>query len=192
MTAETVTRVIDNATRHRERFEAFCRSLSKEQLSRPAPGSTWRVKDFIAHLATFDVQLIRWLEGAMAGDHEAAARNPDGSRLDIDAWNEAQAAGRRGWTLDRIFEEARANRARLWDCMQRLSEEQVGETWYFAGDSKRGPAHVPLKLFLLGWARHDPIHVADMIKALPERALDEEIRAWLDDPAVKWYQDAMR
>ena len=46
-------------------------------------------------------------------------------------------------------------------------------------------------LFLFGLARHDNIHAADMLKALPERADDPELKAWLDDPAVKWYQDAM-
>ena len=42
-----------------------------------------------------------------------------------------------------------------------------------------------------GLARHDPIHVADMVKALPERAEEPEIKAWLDDTVVKWYQRAM-
>ena len=52
-------------------------------------------------------------------------------------------------------------------------------------------ADVPFKLFLFGLARHDNIHAADMLKALPECADDPELKAWLDDPAVRWYQDAM-
>ena len=47
------------------------------------------------------------------------------------------------------------------------------------------------ELFLQGWARHDPIHVADMIKALPERAEDPQLKEWLDDSVVKWYQQTM-
>ena len=37
-------------------------------------------------------------------------------------------------------------------------------------DGVHDPAQVQFKLFLMGLARHDPIHVADMLKALPERA----------------------
>jgi hypothetical protein len=62
---------------------------------------------------------------------------------------------------------------------------------HFAGDNKRGPGDLPLKLFLAGWAQHDPIHVADMIKALPELADDPEIKRWLDNPFVTGYQAIM-
>ena len=34
----------------------------------------------------------------------------------------------------------------------------------------------------VGLARHDPIHVADMIKALPERGEDPDIKAWSMTP----------
>jgi hypothetical protein len=46
-------------------------------------------------------------------------------------------------------------------------------------------------VFLSGWAQHDPIHVADMLKALPERAADAELKAWLDSPFVSGYQAIM-
>jgi hypothetical protein len=50
---------------------------------------------------------------------------------------------------------------------------------------------VPLKLFIAGWAHHDAVHVADMLKALPERADDPDMRAWMDHPAIIWYQKTM-
>ena len=50
---------------------------------------------------------------------------------------------------------------------------------YFPGDDKRSPAKIPLRVFLMGWSRHDPIHAADMLKALPERADDPETAAWV-------------
>jgi len=62
---------------------------------------------------------------------------------------------------------------------------------HFAGDGKRAAADIPLRLFLQGWAQHDPIHVADMVKALPELAGDAQIAAWLDNPYVVGYQAAM-
>ena len=57
--------------------------------------------------------------------------------------------------------------------------------------AKREAVKLPLKLWLMGWAQHDPIHVADMLKALPERADDPALRAWIDNPFVAGYQKAM-
>jgi hypothetical protein len=42
----------------------------------------------------------------------------------------------------------------------------------------------PLGQFLPGWTRHDATHVADMLKALPERRNDPEIVAWLGRPDI--------
>ena len=62
---------------------------------------------------------------------------------------------------------------------------------HFPGDHKRAAGDLPLNLFLAGWAQHDVMHVADMIKALPERADDPEIKRWLDNPFVAGYQAVM-
>jgi len=43
----------------RQRFEAFCRSLSPTQLEALVPGSHWRAKDYVAHLATIDAPIGR-------------------------------------------------------------------------------------------------------------------------------------
>jgi len=55
--------------------------------------------------------------------------------------------------------------------------------------------HLPLGQFLLGWTRHDAIHVADMLKALPERRNDPEIVEWLGRrdiaASISSYQKAM-
>ena len=50
---------------------------------------------------------------------------------------------------------------------------------------------LPLKLFLAGWSQHDPIHAADMLKALPELRDDPEIKGWIENPFVAGYQAAM-
>jgi len=184
--SETARRVIDMIVAHREQFEAFCRSLSEEELSRPVPDSTWAVKDFVSHLATLDPGLVESFEAAAAGRTADA-----GPMSDLDAYNEGLVTERREWPLERILEEARVNRAALIGALERLTEEEVGRTVHFMGDAKRSPADLPLKVFLLGWARHDPIHVADMLRALPERHSDTELAAWTDDPVIKAYQIAM-
>ncbi len=191
MTSESVQRLITSIRAHRERFEGFCRSLSEEELQRPVPDSTWTVKDFVSHLATLDTQLERWFDGVREGRLDEAARDAGGRPFDIDKWNDAEVAQRRGWPLDRVLAEAAANREQLIAAMERLEDEHIERVVHFGGDKKRDPADVPFMLFLMGRARHDPIHVADMLKALPERAQDPQIAAWVDDPMVKAYQSAM-
>ena len=191
MTSPTALKVIDSIKKNRVRFESFCRSLSDEQLERPVPDNTWNVKDFIAHLSTLDPMLAHWFEGVAAGDPNAGLEAPDGQRLELDDWNEREVVERRPWSLDQLFAEAAQNREKLIDTISRLEDEHVNAITHFTGDNKRPPVDIPLKLFITGWARHDPIHVGDMLKALPERASDPDLAAWLDDPAVKWYQQAM-
>jgi len=192
MPGETVDKVIATIERERVRFEEFCRSLSTEELERMVPpDNKWSVKDFAAHLATLDTELVRWFEGVIAGDADQPVRNLDGTRFDIDDWNDRVVRERHTWTLDQIFEEAAANRIQLTATIQNLTEDNVNTITRFAGDNKRPPAEIPLKLFLLGWAHHDAIHVADMLKALAERADDPALKEWLSHPAVTWYQNAM-
>jgi hypothetical protein len=176
---------------NRERFEAFCRSLSEEELERPVPNSTWLVKDFVSHLGTLDTVLAQQFRSVASGSPESIGQNEDGTQFDVDKWNDAEVDKRRGWELEQMLEEASQNRAVLLEALSEMTDEQIEQTMHFNGDNKRDPADIPFKLFLHGLARHDPIHVADMVKALPERAKDPELKAWLDDSVVQWYQNAM-
>jgi hypothetical protein len=98
---------------------------------------------------------------------------------------------RRDWPLKRIFDEAAENRQELIAGLRALSADEIDRPMHFAGDSKRRAGDLPLKTFLAGWAQHDPIHVADMLKAIPERADDPDLLAWLDNPFVAGYQVIM-
>jgi hypothetical protein len=191
MTSETIERLTQQFRTNRTRFQAFCMSLSDEELERPVPDSTYRVKDFATHLATLDPQLVRWFEAVRDGQTNQPSESPDGSPFDVDKFNDRVVAERRDWSLDQIFDEAETNRKAMLEALQELDDEKIDQVVHFNGDNKRGPADIPFKLFLAGFARHDPIHVADMLKALPERKADPELQAWLDDPAVTWYQNAM-
>lgn len=197
--AREIDGVIEVIRENRRRFEEFCYSLSDEELMRPVPGTTWVVRDFAAHLDTLDTALMAWIQGVPPAQRAAPAEPPpskasnggDTDEFDVDAFNDAQVAERRGWPLDRIFAEAAANRARLIEAMSHLTEERMAGQMHFPGDHKRSPADLPLRLFLAGWAQHDAMHVADMIKALPERAGHPEITRWLDNPFVTGYQAVM-
>lgn len=192
MASETVSLVVRSIREHRQRFERFCRSLSEEELSRPVPGSTWLVKDFISHLGTLDPAMAASFRAAAAGQPDEVFHTEQSEAFrDIDTWNDARVAERRDWPLERVLTEAAANRAALITVLEGLSEEQLQRELYFTGDNKRSPARLPLRAFLLGWSLHDPIHAADMLKALPERAREPELAAWVEHPVVKGYQAAM-
>jgi hypothetical protein len=189
--SETVQGVIQSIREQREKFERFCRSLSEEELARPVPDSAWVVRDFVSHLGTLDPELGRAFEAAASGRPEEAGRNADGTPFDLDGYNDAQVAERRDWPLERILEEAAVNRAALIETLERLTDEDISRVLHFQGDAKRSPAALPLKAFLMGWSLHDPIHVADMLKALPERADEPKLAAWVGHPVVRGYQQAM-
>jgi hypothetical protein len=188
--SEAVEQVISTIIENRVRFETFCLSLTEDESMRRVPGSTWLVKDFASHLATLDTLFVRYTDAIARGGKFDMTRDADGGDFDLDRWNDAQVAERRGWPMPRIFDEAAANRAALIENMRSLSEEDLSRTMHFS-DPKRGTADFPFGAFLVGWAQHDPIHTADMIKALPERADDQGIREWLANPFVTGYQAAM-
>lgn len=190
---ERVQAIVNLITAERERFARFCRSLSEEELGRPVPLSTWAVKDFISHLATIDPPVARWLASVAEG--RPTPRGGDGARWDVDRYNDTAVAERRSRTVEEILAEAAREREALVRVLDSLTEEQVQRSIRFGGDSKRPPTELVLERYLQGWARHDVIHVADMLRALPERAADPEIVAWLQEPGaaavVGMYQKAM-
>ena len=186
---ETVASVLEELDGHRARFEAFCRSLSDEQLGRPVPKSTWQVKDFISHLATIDGPIGEMFRTVREGG-DPGIRNADGSRWEVDDWNEIQVRERRLRPLEEVLAEAAEARAALLGQLTRLGDKELATTMKFAGDSKRPPGEIPLGMFIRGWAKHDPMHALDMSRAVPE-AVTAELTAWWDDPVVAGYQSAM-
>jgi hypothetical protein len=191
MTSETVSKAIERFKENRVRFVDFCNSLSEEELARPVPDSTYTVKDFASHLGTLDPALTQQVEALAAGRIEPIGAGEDGAPFDIDKFNDALVAERRDWPLSKILDEAAQNREKLLAAMTKLTDEQIEQTMHFTGDNKRPPADIQFKMFLQGLARHDPIHVADMVKALPEHAEDPAIKEWIDDTLVQWYQRTM-
>lgn len=187
--SDTIVQVIGAIEENRRRLEAFCYSLSEEQLNRRVPQSTWVVRDFAAHLATLDIMLSRMFAAAIDGNADSS--RIDDKPFDVDAFNDAVVAERREWPLERVFAEAADNRGALVEVLAQLTDEQIDRTMHFGADAKRKAGDLPLKLFLAGWAQHDPIHAADMLKALPELADDAELRAWTDNPFVHGYQRVM-
>ena len=191
MTSEFMLKTIERFKENRVRFVDFCNSLSEEELARPVPDSTYTVKDFASHLGTLDPALTQQVEALAADRVVPMGAGQDGAPFDIDKYNDALVAERRDWPLSKILDEAAQNREELLNALAKLKDEQIEQTMHFTGDNKRPPADIQFKMFLQGLTRHDPIHVADMVKALPERAEDPAIKAWINDRVVQWYQTTM-
>jgi len=188
----SVQPVVDVIVADRARFERFVRSLSDEELLRPVPESTWVVKYFVSHLATLDATIIPWFAAIVDG---STASLGGGKAFDIDAYNDAKVAKRRDRPIEQILAEAARERADLLALMGRFGDATLTQSIHFGGDSKRPASEIEFGRYLRGWARHDAIHTADMLKALPERRGEPELAAWLAEPEVagfiEFYQKAM-
>ena len=187
-----VQAVVDIIVADRARFAAFVRALSDEELARPVPDSSWIVKDFVSHLATLDPIMVSWFVAIAAGGE---ATSGSGGNFNIDAFNDKKVAERRDRPIEEILAEGERERTALIAVLQRFDAAALARTIHFGGDSKRPGADIPFGQYLRGWARHDAIHTADMLKALPERRADSAVAAWLAEPEiaaiVNGYQRAM-
>ena len=180
---ERAATFIAESRRHREKFEAFCVSLSDDELTRPVARSVWTVKGYIAHLATIDVVVAEWFQtlvraGAVGGDQLEAGEAAHAG-FDVDVWNEAEVASRDEWTVDQILEEMRRNRAALEAVVVTFTPALIDGELFFTGDRDRPPAAINVADYLVGLAWHDPLHAVDMLRALPERSEDRALAEWL-------------
>lgn len=174
---------------HRIQFIVLSRSLTEEQLNRPAPGSTWLVRDYVAHLATIDRPVGEMFQAVHDGG-DAGIRTTDGQRWDVDAWNEDRIQERRAFSLDELLLEAATERTKLRGYLATLTENDLGSTMKFQGDAHRPPSDVELRAYLRGWCKHDVMHAVDMMRAVPERR-SSRLDHWFNDPVVAGYQKAM-
>lgn len=185
-----VATIISELDEHRVRFEAFCRSLTAAELDRPVPASTWLVRDFIAHLATIDGPVSQMFRNIQAPPPPAAPGSATGAAWDVDRWNDSRVAERRARSVEDILAEAATARASLKQTLQTMAPANLEYDMPFGGDSKRPAAKVRFLSYLQGWCKHDPMHVADMLRALPERRTPE-VNDWLNDPVIEQYQRTM-
>jgi len=184
-----VEEIVDELDRHRVRFAVFCRSLSGEELERDVPNSTWKARDFIAHLATIDGPISEMFASVIAG-RDPGIRTGDGERFDVDRWNENRIQERRDRTVDNLLAEAASARVTLRRRLAALDEGHLAARIKFQGAARRPPAEIELRRYLRGWCKHDPMHVVDMLRAVPEKKT-RIIAEWVDDPVVAGYQAMM-
>ena len=164
--------IVREADANRATYEAFCRSLSDGELETVIPGMTWRVKDYLAHLASIDIYVSEWFEHQADGKRWRPTLE-DGAPFNIDVWNEARIVERRDASVEELITEAATHRARLWAAVDRFSPEVLATTFPFHGNDTTFLRYLQL------WVAHDPAHTADMLKGLPGRRDETDLREWM-------------
>jgi hypothetical protein len=172
-----VIAVAETTAVHRAKYNAFCRSLSEAELQRPIPDSHWRVVDYISHLASIDIWVGKWF-AAWADGRDFDFKNDDGSWMNIDTWNDERINERKDAPLEDLLTEAANHRTNLEATMAKFSPELLARPFDFRG------ANITFLRYLQLWAAHDPAHSADMLKALPERASDPDLKAWIESVGI--------
>ncbi len=179
-----MTPLIETVRDHRDRFDRFALELRDDELQRPVPGSGWTVKDYITHIATIDLTVREWfrsmVEGTPAIPADPNAKPEEQPAFDIDAWNNKQVARRRDQPVETIIEEGRVLRDELLDIMAQFTDEVLDSEIPFPGDANRPAQDINFGAYLVSWATHEPAHALDMLRALPERQDNPELRRWLD------------
>jgi hypothetical protein len=61
----------------------------------------------------------------------------------------------------------------------KFTPELIDGELFFPGDRDRPPALIKVADYLVGLAWHDPLHVIDMLRALPERSDDPALAEWV-------------
>jgi len=172
--------IIDEQARHRSAFEAFCRSLTPDELAAPVPRAPWTVHGYIAHLATIDSLVAPFLAPLVAMSDVPPPEVPPPAPFDIDEWNEAIVPLRADASLDELFAEAARHRAHYARVVSALSDAQLDMMIPFGGDRKvidLPPTQVRLEDLLWAIALHDPRHTQDILRAIPHR--EPDVRDWL-------------
>jgi hypothetical protein len=178
--ASSTEPILEEMAQHCARFEAFCRSLTAEELDTQVPNAPWTVHGYIAHLCTIDSLLNRFF-GPMVGITDIPALEvPPPDPFDIDEWNESVVAKRSAASIDDLFSEAAASRANYVQILRALPESTEEMMIPFGGDRKRidlPATTIRLRDLLTAISLHDSNHMEDILRALPHRKPD--VHDWL-------------
>jgi len=180
MSTPRIQPILDEQARHRTAFEAFCRSLSDEELATPVPSAPWTVHGYVTHLSTIEALITPFLAPLVGIADVPRPEVAPPSPFDIDEWNEEMVPLRAGSSVDDLLAEAAKHRAEFVRVLSKLTDQQIDMMIPFGGDRK--VIDLPATTVRLGdllWAiaLHDPNHMGDILRALPQR--EPEIHDWL-------------
>ena len=121
-----------------ERIEASWQDLMSavegipdDRLAEPGVAGDWSVKDILTHIAFWEGNLVGSIERRMAGQPDDD--DDDGSEEAMHALNHREYENRKGWSLDRVWDDLRRGHERMLTSVRSfpsLTDDDVqGDTW---------------------------------------------------------------
>lgn len=118
-------------TSERRALEDLLTAIGDEQMLASGMESGWSVKDVLAHIASWETNMVRWIDMTLRGerpDRPAPGENWD----DLDAYNAELYEAHKNLGLEEVQTRfAQSHRAGL-DALTRLSEEDLFDPDRFA------------------------------------------------------------
>jgi uncharacterized damage-inducible protein DinB len=141
---------------HRAEAARLARSLSADQLARPAADAGWTVRDELVHIASTDPDFVGMLRSLVAGG------TPDTSAFaDVDARNARNLAAWAERSMAYVADALERNGREIEALLARLTDE----------DERRQPDGIPFPLgqIVMGSGMHAAYHVANARMAAEAR-----------------------
>jgi len=140
----------------RDEVLTFARSVPAEAWEQPSGVEEWMCKDLLAHLAGGNDQLLQIMLRKVAAGKRLEALLMD---VDTDGENARRVAERRGWPVERLIAELKADGEEVQELLSRLSEDD---------EQRRDRLPMTLGAFLqvVRHERHDMEHFRQLRAAL--------------------------
>ncbi len=114
--------IIEAYNRERDALLALVERIDARVWDKATPCPGWSARDLVAHLATSATRLSTAVKMMLEG------QQPNPTRADLDARNEAGVQERRRWSLKELINELQASHRRNIDLFLSLTDEQLAVT----------------------------------------------------------------
>jgi hypothetical protein len=126
--SEERNRLIDQLRLERESFERTISPLSPTQMAQLEIVDRWTVKDIMAHITAWEVELLRWLDSASHG-YSPDIPGPAEWTPFIEQFNSQAHMENRSRTLDDVLDSFKRVYSRVLDELQALPKDSSDPYW---------------------------------------------------------------
>ena len=105
-------------------LERTLEKISRQQMVTPGVMDDWTVKDLLAHIAVWELRMVRWLEQTVR-DEVPEMLPPGMTWDDLDQWNEQTYQKHRHRDLDEVLADFELSYPQALSAVQDISEEDL-------------------------------------------------------------------
>jgi hypothetical protein len=148
--------ILNDVRQARAELVSVVEGLTDDEMMRPGAAGIWSVKDIMAHLVTWEAELVTALSGKLARPFKAS---PEIVKIeDIDEWNAEQYHLNAGRPLAMVLSDFQGVHKHLLLAIEALDEKLLEDPLRF--DWMEGEPLSYLILETAAWHEHD--HAADI------------------------------